>query len=236
MPMAGKGQRFIDAGYEKPKPLVDVCGIPMIELVLKSVDFDGKYIFITLMEHMGKGLKQVLERTEHDAIYYAIKNLTEGAVCTVLLTKREIDNDDELLIANCDQYLDFDPDNFLTEARKADGCIMTFNSTNPHHSYAKVKDGKVIETAEKKVISDHASAGLYYFKHGLDFVKAAEEMIKKNIRTNNEFYIAPVFNELIRDGKIITHYEIDVKDKHMLGTPDELHIFEDKVQNGLVSL
>jgi NDP-sugar pyrophosphorylase family protein len=226
--MAGKGQRFVDQGYVKPKPLIDVCGVPMIDLVLRSLKLKGKYIFITLKEHY---LKNHLSKF---GTVIELDGVTEGAVCTVLKADDYIKG--ELIIANCDQYLCVNMSDFLTEARKADGCIMTFNSTNPHHSYAKIKKGKVIEVAEKKVISDHASAGVYYFKFGVDFLWGAKQMMDKDIRTNNEFYICPVYQELIESNLNITNYEIDVKNKHMLGTPEELHIFEDKVKNKEVKL
>lgn len=228
-PMAGLGQRFVDAGFKEPKPMIDVCGKPMIQRAIESLNINGDYVYIALGKHLDNGLREIL-KGEIVEIYEP----TQGAACTVLLAEKYLKG--ELIISNCDQYLDFDSANFLNEARKSDGCLVTFNSTNPHHSYAKVVHGKVVEVAEKKVISDHASAGVYYFKDALDFIWAANTMIRKDIRTNNEFYICPVFNELIGAGKTITNYEIDVNSKHMLGTPYELQIFKDKVENGEIKL
>jgi len=229
IPMAGQGKRFIEAGYTLPKPLIDVCGKPMIRWAINSLPAKANYIFIVLKEQIEQ-LKPYLKGK-----ILAIDKVTEGAACTVLLVERFITND-ELIISNCDQYLNFGWNKFITYARKYDGCLITFNSTNPHHSYARVVENRVVQVAEKIVISDHASVGLYYFKHGKDFVWAAKEMIKKNIRTNNEFYICPVYQQLIERGDNIGVWEIDVKNKHMLGTPEELKIFEDKVKNGEVKL
>lgn len=228
IPAAGKGQRFADAGYKEPKPLIEVCGVPMIQRVISNLrpQYEKSHTFL-------------ITRQEHNipsAIY--LSEETEGAVCTVLQAVDLIDNDLPLIIANCDQLiLGFSMDDFLEKMHGKDGGVITFNSTNPHHSYVKTDaDGVVVEVAEKVVISDQAVAGIYYYAKGSDFVKYAERMIAKGIRTNNEFYVTPVYNEFIEDGKRIGVYEVDVNSKHMLGTPDELNIFLDKVASGRVQL
>ena len=236
IPMAGKGQRFVEAGYDKPKPMIDVCGVPMIKRVIDSLT--SKYnkcnfIFIALQEHLDNGLKDFLEQ---QGTIIPLDIVTEGAACTTLMALPHINNDTQLVIANCDQYLEWDFDDFLNKAVEVDGSLVVFNSTNPHHSYAKVKKGQVVEVAEKKVISDKACAGIYYFRHGFEYIESVVMMIAKNIRTNNEFYIAPAYNELIVGGGDISVYEVDVNKKHMLGTPYELEIFLDKVENGDVVL
>ena len=162
--------------------------------------------------------------------------MTEGAACTTLLAEELINNDEELVIANCDQYLQWSFYDYITYSRLYDGCLVTFNSTNPHHSYVRVKKSLVTEVAEKIVISDKASAGIYYFKKGSEYVKSANLMIDKDIRTNNEFYICPVYNELLQDNKQVSTYECDVHNKHMLGTPEELRIFLDKIENEEVKI
>ena len=236
IPMAGKGQRFVEAGYDKPKPMIDVCGVPMIKRVIDSLT--SKYnkcnfIFIALKEHLDNGLQEFLEQ---QGTIIPLDIVTEGAACTTLMALPHINNDTQLVIANCDQYLEWDFDDFLNKAVEVDGSLVVFNSTNPHHSYAKVKKGQVVEVAEKKVISDKACAGIYYFRHGFEYIESVVMMIAKNIRTNNEFYIAPAYNELIVGGGDISVYEVDVNKKHMLGTPYELEIFLDKVENGDVVL
>ena len=230
IPMAGAGSRFVDQGYKLPKPLIDVCGQPMVQRViesLKSDKVDINFIFIALQEHLEDGLEEYL-KNKGDIV--VVENMTEGAPCTVLLAEKLINNDHELVIANCDQLLQWDFSSFITYSRSFDGCLVTFNSTNPHHSYVRLVKGEVTEVAEKIVISDKASAGIYYFRKGSDYVSGANQMIKKNIRTNNEFYISPVYNELLSNGKF-SIFEIDVNNKHMLGTPEELRIFLDKIEN-----
>jgi len=232
IPMAGHGKRFVEMGYDKPKPMIDVCGDPMIKRVIDSLTSKKvkcNFIFIALQEHLDNGLSKYLENY---GIIIPLKVVTEGAACTTLMALKLINNNVPLVIANCDQYLSWDFDNFIHEAGSADGCIVTFNSTNPHHSYAKVKKNQVVQVAEKVVISDKACAGIYYYKKGSEYIESVVMMIAKNIRTNNEFYIAPAYNELIQNNGKIKIYEIDVNKKHMLGTPNELQIFLDKVENG----
>ena len=236
IPMAGKGQRFIESGYDKPKPLIDVCGVPMIKRVIDSLTLKHdhcNFIFIALQEHLDDGLREYLEPL---GTIIPLNTVTEGAASTTLFAMKQINNDVPLVIANCDQYLEWDFDDYINKAKAADGSLVVFNSTNPHHSYALVKKKVVVQVAEKVVISDKACAGIYYYKSGKDYIDSVVQMIAKNIRTNNEFYIAPAYNELIADGKNVSVYEIDVNKKHMLGTPYELKIFLDKVDDGEVVL
>jgi dTDP-glucose pyrophosphorylase len=154
--------------------------------------------------------------------------LTEGAACTVLLAENFINDNSELIIANSDQYVEASMTNFIDVMRSqnADAGILTFKSNNPKWSYAKCGlFGRVTEVAEKLVISDQATVGIYYYKHGKDFVRYAKQMIAKNIRVNNEFYVCPVFNEYIADDKRVYIYEISEKKMHGLGTPEDLKKF-----------
>jgi hypothetical protein len=234
--MAGKGQRFVESGYDKPKPLIDVCGVPMIKRVIDSLTLKNSeynFIFIALQEHLDEGLKEYLEKY---GTIIPLNVVTEGAASTTLMAMKQINNDYPLVIANCDQYLEWDFDDFIEKSESYEGSLVVFNSTNPHHSYTLVKQKNLVQVAEKIVISDKACAGIYYFKRGRDYIDAVVQMIAKNIRTNNEFYIAPVYNELILDGKKMTVYEVDVNKKHMLGTPYELKIFLNKVEEGEVIL
>tara|TARA_R100000734_G_C3318490_1_gene112693 strand:+ start:2463 stop:3185 length:723 start_codon:yes stop_codon:yes gene_type:complete len=236
IPMAGAGSRFQEQGYKLPKPLIDVCGKPMIERVIESLSsekIETNFIFVTQQEHLDMGLRDYLQ---DKGSIITINEMTEGAACTTLLAQELINNDNELVIANCDQYLQWSFYDYITYSRLYDGCLVTFNSTNPHHSYVKVKKSLVTEVAEKIVISDKASAGIYYFKKGSEYVKSANQMIDKNIRTNNEFYICPVYNELLSEDNKVSTYECDVNNKHMLGTPEELRIFLDKIENEEVKI
>lgn len=236
IPMAGRGQRFTEAGYDKPKPLIDVVGAPMIKRVIDSLtlkNYRYNFIFIALQEHLDQGLEEYLK---DKGTIIPLNVVTEGAACTTLMALKHINNNSPLVIANCDQYLEWDFDSFISRSSGYDGSVVVFNSTNPHHSYTLVKKDLVVEVAEKVVISDKACAGIYYYDKGSDYINSTITMIAKNIRTNNEFYIAPAYNEMLKEGKRITIHEIDVNKKHMLGTPYELKIFLDKVENGEVIL
>ena len=164
VPMAGRGKRFIKAGYKMPKPLIDVCGKPMIERVLECLPYSN-YVFIALKEQLDKGLRKSLKGQ-----IVEINKVTEGAACTVLLAEHLI-TDYELIIINCDQILNFNFDEFIKYARKFDGCIITFKSTDPSHSYSRVVKGKVVEVAEKKVISNNKKIGLDYMIHASSLLR-----------------------------------------------------------------
>lgn len=228
--MAGAGSSFVKAGYTFPKPLIDINGKTMIQLVIENLKptCSHKFIFICKEEHYDHYSLAHIFNNLTGSNYECVKlsRPTQGAACTVLMTIDYINNEDDLLIANSDQVVDVSIDKYLKFSREsgADGTIMTFLSGHPKWSYARVnKEDQVIEVAEKKVISDHATVGLYYFKKGSDFVKAAFSMIEKNIKLNDEFYICPVFNEIILEGKKIKIWEIRQKQMHSMGTPEDLN-------------
>ncbi|KAF6246078.1 glycosyl transferase family 2 [Nitrosopumilus sp. b2] len=225
--MAGRGKRFEDAGYSFPKPLIDINGKPMIQIIVENLNFPAEHVFLCQKEHSEKySLKELLELISPNCKIVTVNGITEGAACTTLLAKELINNDEELIIANSDQWIDWNNQHFLSYLRsnEADGGIVTFIATHPKWSFVKIDDeNKVLEVAEKRPISNIATVGIYYFKKGSDFVEAAEKMIVKNIRTNNEFYIAPVYNEMIQDGKKILHYPI--AEMRGLGTPEDLSRF-----------
>lgn len=229
IPMSGAGTSFIQAGYTFPKPLIDINGKPMIQICLENLTpkVEHNFIFVYKKEYEKYSLHQIFNNTTREN-YTAIPLIapTQGALCSVLNAVDYINNDQELIVANADQVIDVAIDDFIKFARnsKADGVIMTFNSHHPRWSYARVdKNGHVLEVAEKKVISDQATAGIYYFKKGSSFVSAAFSMIEKNIRFNNDFYVCPVFNEMILDGKNIINWEIKQSQMHGLGTPEDLN-------------
>ena len=227
--MSGRGQRFKDAGYVLPKPLIDVNGKPMIKRVVDNLNLVGRYIFLVLKEQYDDyNLKEVLSFTGAiSSEIVIVDKVTDGAARTCLLAKHLIDNDDQLVIANSDQLVDWEPENFLEIMIKdaADGGILTFTAHESKWSFAKVmpQTNIITEVAEKNPISNKATAGIYWFKHGRYFASAAEQMINKNIRTNNEFYVCPIFNELIELGHKICDYPI--KSMTGLGTPEDLEKF-----------
>ena len=227
IPMAGEGSRFKNVGFKEPKPLIDVNGKSMIQLVCENINFDGNYIFVAQDKDIDQfKIKEHLNNICKEFTLIKQNGKLDGAAKSCLLAKKDIDNDSPLLIANSDQYIDWDPqvtiNNFIQSG--VDGAILSFKSNDTKWSYAKKNEhGFVSAVAEKNVISDNATCGIYYWKHGSDFVKYAEQMIKKNIKTNNEFYVCPVYNEAIEDEKIIILYTVDKM--YGLGTPEDLTYF-----------
>ena len=222
IPMAGAGSRFEQAGYTFPKPLIEIHGKPMIQKVVENLNLDGRHIFIVQKEHYDKfALKYLLPLIAPGCEIVQVDGVTEGAACTTLLAKQFIDNDAPLITANSDQFVEFGDK--WKEKLGDDGSILTFEATHPKWSFAKVEDGMVKEVAEKKPISSTATVGVYHWAKGSDYVKYAEQMIEKNIRVNNEFYVCPVFNEAIADGKQIKN--IPVKRMWGLGTPEDLRTY-----------
>lgn len=227
IPMAGAGSRFFEAGYTFPKPLIDVNGKPMIQAVVDSLGIKAKYTYIVQKEHYEKySLQNVLNLITPECNIVQIDGITEGAAVTCLKAKEYINNDAPLILANSDQIVVWNSKEFMYDlyTKNADGGIATFKSTHPKWSYAKVNENNIVtEVAEKKPISDNATVGIYYWKHGSDFVKYAEQMIEKNIRVNNEFYTCPVFNEAIQEEKRI--YSFPVEQMWGVGTPEDLNYY-----------
>jgi len=230
IPMAGAGSRFETTGYTFPKPLIEVNGKPMIQVVVENLNIDAKHIFIVQKEHYEKyNLRYLLNLITNDNCdIIQVEGVTEGAACTTLLAKEFIDNGDPLVIANSDQFVEWDSNEFMYSmiADNIDGGILSFEATHPKWSFAKLnQEGFVEEVAEKKPISNIATAGIYYWNKGSDYVKYAEQMIEKNIRTNNEFYVCPVFNEAIGDNQRVKVFPIEKM--WGLGTPEDLRFFID---------
>lgn len=224
--MAGLGSRFADKGYIKPKPLIDVNGEPMIKRVVDSLNIDGQYIFIVQKEHSVRyHLQDVLDEIVPGCKIVEIDGLTDGAARTTLAAKDLINNDTPLLIANSDQVIIWDPFAFSSLLHSVDAMAL-FSANETKWSYAVIDGGRVTRVAEKEVISNNASVGIYGFQHGSDYVKYAEQMIDKDIRTNNEFYICPVYNEAIADGRTVIPYFVD--EMHGVGTPEDLEAYLEK--------
>ena len=227
IPMAGAGSRFQQAGYTFPKPLIDVKGKPMIQVVVDNLNIKANYVYVVQKEHREKyNLDTLLNLITPGCKIVEVDGLTEGAACTALLAKEHIDKDTPLFFANSDQFVEWDSNEFLYKMNEsdADGGIVSFRATHPKWSFAKVDEqGLVTEVAEKNPISDIATVGYYYWKKGSDFVKYAEEMIEKDIRVNNEFYVCPVFNQAIQDGKEIRTF--DIPKMWGLGTPEDLKFY-----------
>ena len=227
IPMAGAGSRFQQAGYTFPKPLIEVNGEPMIQVVVENLNIEANFIYVVQKLHREKyNLDTLLNLLTPNCSIVEVDGITEGAACTALLAKELVNNDSPLFFANSDQFVEWDSNEFMYKMQEtdADGGIVTFNATHPKWSFAKIDDnGLVTEVAEKNPISDIATVGYYFWKHGSDFVKYAESMIEKNIRVNNEFYVCPVFNEAIKDGKKIRTF--NTNGMWGLGTPEDLKTY-----------
>jgi dTDP-glucose pyrophosphorylase len=233
LPIAGRGSRFAVAGYQQPKPLIPVHGSPMIAAVTRNVRPRGphRFIFVALAEHLEHaGMREALEASAPGCVIVPVSKVTEGAACTVLLAKEFINNDDALMLANSDQWVDLDINRYLDamDAQRADGLIMTMKADDPKWSFVGLdRFNYVTKVVEKQVISNEATVGIYNFRRGRDFVRAAEQMIAKNLRVNNEFYVAPVYNELIEEGARIAIYNVGQEGAGMygLGIPSDLDLF-----------
>ena len=227
IPMAGKGSRFSEKGYVFPKPLIEINGKPMIQIVVENINIEANYIFIVLQEHIEKyNIDKMLKLIVPNCTIVVTDGITEGAASTTLLAKQFINNDNPLVIANSDQYIEWNPREAMYNftSKDIDGGILTFNSTHPKWSYAKTDDnGTVTEVAEKNPISTNATVGIYYWKAGKNYVTSAEEMIEKNIRVNNEFYVCPVYNQAIEKSQKIIIEEIN--EMWGIGTPEDLDTF-----------
>lgn len=227
IPMAGAGSRFQREGYKLPKPLIDVAGKPMIQRVVENLNIDGNFVFVVQKEHYELyNLGIILPLISPGCQIVQTEGLTQGAACTTLLAKEFINNDDHLIIANSDQFVEWSSCDFMYSllSSEVDGGILTFQASDPKWSFAKLNDiGYVTEVAEKNPISDVATVGIYYFNRGREYVQFAEQMIEQDIRVNNEFYVCPIYNEYIKSQKKIrTH---NCNKMWGLGIPDDLKYF-----------
>lgn len=245
IPMAGRGKRFQDAGYKIPKYMIEVCGRTMLEWSLRGLPLDmaRKLIFVCLTEHqkkynISKFIKKIIA-TNYPFLKkrYSIillNKVTRGQVETVLAAKKYINNDNPLVIYNIDTYFESSRlrQRLISSGRQGiDGILGVFRDKNPKWSFVKLgSNGFVLKTTEKEPISDMASTGLYIFTRGRDFIEAAEYMIKNNLTTKNEFYVAPLYNILIKWGR---RFIVDFAEKFWcLGTPEDLDNFLKNYEDG----
>jgi dTDP-glucose pyrophosphorylase len=233
VPMAGRGSRFADAGYRLPKPLIEIEGRAMIEMVIANLRpaRDHCFVFIAQQAHDAEyGLSERLQRWAPGCQVVLIDRVTEGAACTVLTARHLLDGDHPLMIANSDQWIDADIDAYLAafDAAGVDGYIMTMTATHPKWSFIRFDGaGHPIGVAEKQPVSDVATVGIYNFARGRDFVAAAEAMIAADDRVNGEFYVAPCYDHLVAGGGSFGYWSIGAEADGMygLGTPDDLDLF-----------
>jgi NDP-sugar pyrophosphorylase family protein len=221
IPASGKGQRFVDAGYPKPKPFLNVDGLPMICRVTENVRSapNDNIFWIVRDEHLPEA-EQLAK--PYQAHCVPVKNVTQGAACTALLACACIDNDEPVIVANSDQIVDFSMSSFLLGCYGAQGGILCFPATGTKWSYARIDStNHVLEVAEKVQISQWATAGIYYFSSVSLLTTFIEKMINSGIRVRDEFYLAPVFNELILEHLKVMAVKIGADHMHGLGTPED---------------
>lgn len=234
IPAAGLGSRFSKAGFSFPKPLVEINGKPMIQCVVENLGFtDAKHVFLIQREHLQKySIDAMLQTISPGCVIVPVDGLTEGAACTVLLAREHIDTDEELIIANSDQLIDFQRENFdaLRRHTEAEAIIFTFKASHPKWSFVRLDErGAVVQVAEKQPLpGNNATCGVYYTCSGRDFVRAADEMIARDIRVRNEFYVAPVFQTMLDTPRgyaqpLILPFFVDAM--HGVGTPEDLEAY-----------
>ena len=234
IPMAGLGKRLGIEKYGTIKPLIMINGAPIIEHTIRSLKIDGNFIFVLLKNKFSSELKEKLQLIVQDSKIIEVENLNNGPAESCLAARKYINNDDELLIANSDQVMFWNSENFLLEAREREisGSVVTYISNSLKNSYAKVdKSGYVKEIQEKKLISNFALVGVHYFRRGRDFVKSALKMINENNRSSGEFYVGPSYNYIIREGGLIKSYMIEGGQHYPIGTPEDLEIYKENFGN-----
>lgn len=226
IPMAGLGSRFPREKY-LPKPLIDVNGKPMIVRAIESLDIHAQYHFLIRRDEFTNLIQNVIEKTVANPRFIAVDQTTEGPACSVLLFREFIDNDQELIVANCDQIMEWSSELFFHNVRLYDGAVVTYYSDTDKNSYARIdKKGYVIEMREKEVISNISLNGIHYWKKGSHFVSSALDMIAANDRApNGEFYIAPSYNHMIKNGLKVGIHHIPNEQHHPVGVPVDLEKF-----------
>jgi len=233
IPMAGAGSRFKEKGYQLPKPLIDVNGRPMITRVIHNLGASNDFVFV-VQRLMWQQYQQQFEQAAQDcstARFLVVEGLTRGAAETCLLACKDLDPNKELMIANCDQIMDWSPSHFATwwNTTPSDGTVITFYSNSIKNSYVRIdSNGWIVEAREKAVISDLATTGVYLWRTVDRFVRAADTMIEQNLRTNNEFYVCPVYNQNLVMGDKINTYHVN---RHWpIGTPEDLPVYQQHLQ------
>ncbi len=244
IPMAGAGSRFAVAGYLLPKPLIDVAGRPMIEVVIKNIRpvRPHRFIFICQKAHLEQyALSRFLRALDPECVVLETEGVTEGAACTVLKARHLIDSTEPLMIANSDQYVDFNINHYLArlDENDWDGMLMTMWADDPKWSFVALDATQhVVRVVEKEVISRDATVGIYNFKMGSAFVQAADAMIARKQLVNGEYYVAPTYNVMIDAGAKIGVYNVGAVGKGMygLGIPADLNSFLDLLSTADVVL
>lgn len=224
IPMAGLGSRFPKDQYPLPKPLIDVNGGPMIMAAVSSLGLRGRYFFVIPSNEHSDMLTNTVRSLLPDSVIHTIDHVTEGPACTAMLLSEHINNDQELVITNCDQIMHWNPEVFLNTARMYDGCVVTYHTDTPKNSYARInRQGLVQEIREKQVLSNVSLNGIHYWRQGRYFVDSAKQMIDHDDRApNGEYYVGPTYNYMIKAGKKVGIHHVPNQQHNAVGTPEDL--------------
>ena len=229
IPMAGGGTRFSNHGFKNIKPLIPLNGKTFIEWSIDSVDFkniETQFIFIILEQHRHQ-LEPILKRVKPDCIIESVHEITRGAVETALKAQKHIDNDTPLIITNSDQIIEWNKEKYIDYLRDtntaADVLVVTENTDK--FSYIQLDENNYgVKLAEKDVISNNALVGVHYWRSGSMFVDSGSELIRRDIRNKNEFYMSISYNMLIEKGVKVTCYKLSGSEKYSsIGTPEQLY-------------
>lgn len=240
IPMAGHGSRFANAGWADPKPLIKLHNKRMIEVVVDNLrpTCPHQFIFVCLQQHLDNyDLAATLHQIAPGCHIVALENVSAGAACSVLFAEHLIDNNNPLMIANADQWVDININDYLKDFndRALDGTMMTMGATEEKWSYALTNEsGWVTAVVEKQVVSPEATVGIYNFRHGSDFCRHAKSMIAHQEKSCGEYYIAPVYTRWYEQERAhIGTYNVGPLNQAMfgLGTPDDLNDFLNQPQS-----
>lgn len=235
IPIAGPSDLFLNAGYIYPKPLIEINGKTMIEMVIDSIKLsksDTSFIFVIKEEdaikfHLDNTLRLLSPKCE----ILLLKKETKGGLCSVLMAIDKISKNDELIILNGDQVI-MEDYNLLQNywlKENADAGLLTFKSVHPRWSYARVEEGKVVQTAEKNPISNSAIAGYYYFKNAGVFFDCAFQSIFNDVQLEGKYYISPVLNEYVLRNKKVLSISIKNENYHSFYSPQMIQEYEKKI-------
>lgn len=236
IPMAGLGSRFANVGIDTPKPLIEVAGKTLIEHSINSLGIDGDFIFVTRKYddlNYNHKLSNILKTLKPNSVEIQLDHPQYGAADACLYAQEYIDNDEELIITNCDQLLYWNADDFINKTREnnADGAIVLFKSLDVKNSFALIENNKIVKLAEKELISDNGLVGVHYWKYGKDFVASAKKLLKEyKLFGLKECYISNTYNYLIDDNKNIFPYFMDTNSFIPLGTPEDVNIYLAKIK------
>lgn len=236
MPMAGEGSRFMKEGWTTPKPLIELRGIPLFMRAIGSVSVEGaamKFSFIVRQEHIEHyHIDEQIKKIIPEANIFSVEKTTRGAVETCLIAENAIDENDAVIVMDCD--LEFRSKAYFEGVRmilnqSADeangGMLVSFESTEPRYSYAEVDDNMIVKrTAEKEVISSHALCGAYFFSSAKGFLKAAHQLMNEPVFTKPEYYVSLLYNYLLANGETVRLAAME--EYYSYGTPDELRRYQ----------